>query len=175
MNMVSGFIGTISPEMFGGNNQSATQNINLKDTTFSDMLEKQINEEMTQNKPNLTNSIGIQSGIDIGNFDGVSPKFDINTAINNYEDSFESVKPVKEFDNSAFYNPNNTQDKSASEVVTFFKSVFDTKPTMTDTANSGLFTYERKIAADSYGRYAKNIITDINEFVSDALKNHKTD
>ena len=41
---------------------------------------------------------------------------------------------------------------------------------MTDTSNSGLFNFERKLAATSYDKYAKNIVTDLSEFVADALR-----
>ena len=164
MNMVSNFVGSITPEMFGGNVKGATQNIDLKDTTFSDMLEKQIDKEMQQNKLNLTNSFGFQSGINIGDFDGSHPQFTLKT------DDLEAVKSVNEFDNSGSFNMNNAKDMSASEVVTFFNSLFDSKPTMTDTSSSELFDFERKIATNKYNKYAKNIITDLNEFVTDAIK-----
>lgn len=169
MNMVSSFIGSISPEMFGGNIKSATQNIDLEDTTFSDMLEKQINKEMQQNKLNLTNNFSLQSGINIGDFDGSQPQFTIKTN-NSSENSFEAIKPINEFDKSTFKNMNNAHDKSTSEVVTFFNSLFDSKPTLTDTSSSGLFDFERKIAASRYNKYAKNIITDLSEFVTDTMK-----
>ena len=55
-------------------------------------------------------------------------------------------------------------------VVTFFTSLFDSKPTLTDTSSSELFYFERKVAAGKYNRYARNIITDIGEFITDTMK-----
>ena len=167
MNVLSNFVGSISPELFNGGSKNITQNVDLGDTTFSDMLEKQINKDIQQNKENLMNSLNMQTGININ---------DLVTAHNPYEsfnihsDKVDGIKPLNEAEKTFYYDLNNTEGKSTSEVVTFFKSLFDSKPTMTDTSSSGVFDFERKIAAGKYDRYAKNIVTDLNEFVTDTIK-----
>ena len=167
MDLVSNFVGSISPNMFSGNTQSITQNYDLEDTTFSDMLEKQINKEFEQIKPNFVESLGLPTGFNIADFDGTIPqfKYGMNNTENN-ENKLDTVKP--EFENSM---SNSDKDNiSTSELLTFFNSLFDSKPTLTDTSNSELFQFERKTAANLYSKYAKNVVLDLGEFVADTLK-----
>lgn len=165
MDLVSNFVGSISSNIFGENKQVTQPNIDLGDKTFADMLEEQMNKEIDKNKPNFIDSLGIPSGVYIGDLDGMNPVFDTQT-----NNSLNSVKPVNEFENTASSNYKDIKDMSTSEVLTFFHSIFDTKPTMTDTSNSGLFEFERKTAANYYSKYSKNIVTDLGEFVTDALR-----
>lgn len=166
MTMVSNFIGSLSPEMFGGSKAGAVQKVDLEDTTFSDMLEKQMNNIKEQEK----NSLGIQGGFNIMDLtSGVSPQFEINTngGDNNILDM---VKPIRETDESVMRYMNNPKEMSSSEIITLFSSLFDSKPTLADDSSSGLFDFERKVAAGKYNRYAKNIVTDLSEFVTDTIK-----
>ena len=171
MNLVSNFIGSVSPEMFNNNAQGLFQGINLGDTTFSDLLEKQLNNAQN-NDSNTIQSLGFPSGINnIVDIDGVGSqgiRFKVNGEVQN--DMSESIKSVSESEKSAFRDLNNPKNMSTSEVVTFFSSLFDSKPTMADTSSNGLFNFERKTAANLYNKYAKNIVTDINEFVTDAFR-----
>ena len=168
MNLVSNFIGSISPEMFNTNAQGLIQGIDLGDTTFSDLLEKQLNNAQNNN-PNTIQSIGFPSGvnnivdIDGGFLQGVN--FRGNKEVQN--DMLESVKPINESESSVFKDVKNM---STSEVVTFFNSLFDSKPKITDTSQSELYEFEKKIAAGKYGKYAKNVITDLSEFVTDTIR-----
>lgn len=163
MDLVSNFVGSISPNMFGGNNQSVTSNVDLQDKTFADMLEEQINKEMEQDKTGFADRLGLPGGIYIGDFDGLRPSFDLKA------ETAEQIKPVNEFENADFLNYKDIKDMSSSEVLTFFKSIFDNKPSITDTSNSSLFEFERKTAANQYNKYSKSVVTDLSEFVSDAL------
>ena len=172
MDAVSNFIGSISPEMFGGGTKGASQNLDLGDTTFSDLLEKQLNN-IQGNEPDFSQGFGLPSGINIADIGGGFSQLNINTTnIKSGEnmDMLESVKPINSSENTEFMNLNNKRDLSTSEVVTFFTSLFDSKPSMTDTESSGLFDFERKTAANLYNKYAKNIVTDLSEFVTDAFK-----
>ena len=143
MDLVSNFVGGLSASQFGSNTQSATSNFDMNDTTFADLLNKQLNQQ-----DEAVNSIS-------------------NTALNildfNNKSSFEAtnINPIS--------NVDNTKDMSTSEVLTMFNSLFESKPTLTDSSNSGLFQFEKKFAASQYGKYARNVITDLNEFVSDAV------
>lgn len=170
MDLVSNFVGSISPSVFGKDAQGINTNIDLDDKTFSDMLEKQMNKniEIERNIPNFKNNFGLSSGIDIGVFDGSVPQFD--NVVSNTKNKFEAIKPIEKSENTVFNDFSGAHDLSTSEVVLFFNSLFDSKPSMTDSSNSGLFNFERKIAAGSYEKYAKNVVTDLNEFVSDTKR-----
>ena len=164
MDLVSNFVGSISPNKLGINTQGITPEFDLDDKTFSDILEKQMQKLTEQDKTNYINNLGIQSGIDIGDFDHSVSHFS-----GNQEDRLEAINAVNQSENK-FFHDMNPQEMSTSEVLTFFRSLFDSKPTMTDTSNSALFDFERRTAASQYSKYAKNIVTDLGEFVSDALK-----
>jgi len=169
MNIVSNFIGSISPDIFS-QGKGLTQNINLGDTTFADLLEKQLNSEPQNSNQNLLNSLIMSPDIGIGDTNSIFSQFNMNNSGEN-QDMLEAIKPVNESDSTDFQNMKNEKDMSTSEVVTFFNSLFDAKPSITDTTTSDLFEFEKKIAAGKYHQYAKNIITDLNEFVSDTMRN----
>ena len=157
MSLLSNYIGEISPAQFG-NGQNGTSNVDLNDTTFSDLLEKQMN---VSNDNNI-NPTGNFSGFDIGLLDGVSPIFETN--------KIQEHAVVNKAESSGFNFFSNLKEYTTSDVITFFPSLFDSKPTLTQTQSNGLFDFERKVAATSYGQYAKNIVTDLQEFVTDTMK-----
>ena len=160
MNLVSNFVGSISPNMFGENAQGLKPSMDIDDKTFADMLEKQMQKEIQQTKPNFIDMLGLPTGLDINNFNTENNIINMErNAVSKSNETFE-----------ASMNNNSSKDSSTSEVVTFFSSLFDSKPTLTDTIRTGLFDFERKVAANSYGKYAKNIVTNLGEFVSDAIK-----
>ena len=169
MSVVSNFVGSISPELFSTGGKNVNQNVDLGDTTFSDILEKQITKDMQRNRENLMKSIGMQSGININDLVTAQNPYGMNSDIKT-DNKMEAIQAINETDGSFHHDMSNPESMSTSEVVTFFKSLFDSKPTMADTSSSGLFDYERKIAAGKYDRYAKNIVTDLNEFVTDTIK-----
>ena len=161
MDLVSNFVGSISPSMFGNNTQGIKPSIDFDDNTFSNLLEKQMNKEIEQGKQNFVDSLGLPTGINIAELDG---------SYNERDDKLLAIKPVNEFEKTDFNYVKNPKDLSTSEVLTFFSSLFESKPTLTDTSQSGLFDFERKLAASQYGQYAKNLVTDLSEFVADAFK-----
>ena len=168
MDLVTNFVGTISPSIFGDkNNQGVTPNVDLEDKTFSDMLERQMQKEIEQNKTNILSNLNFPNGINIADFDSNIPQFTVNT-----ENKLESVKPVNEFEKSTLPDDFSKKEMSTAEVLTFFNSLFDNKPTLTDTTRNGLFDFERKIAANLYGKYSKNIALDLGEFVADTIRKH---
>ena len=158
--------------MFGESAKNTLQGINLGDTTFSDLLEKQMNN-LKGNEPNIINGFAFPSGINnIVDIDGGFSPFNAGANIKTGEnaDMLESIKQINSTENTDFKNSYNKKDLSTSEVVTFFPSLFDSKPTLTDTSSSELFDFERKVAAGKYDKYARNIVTDIGEFVADTMK-----
>ena len=164
MDLVSNYIGSLSSAQLGNKSDGNNLGIDLNDNTFENILNNQMNKAMDDNTFKITGELGIPAGLDIGDFDGTKPIFKVDT-----ENKTDVIKQINNTDNSQFQNFK-SNDFSASEVLTFFSSIFDIKPTMTQTTDSGLFSFERKLAANSYGKYARDIVTNLTEFVSDALK-----
>ena len=160
MDLVSNLASTMLSKAMEGNSQEAASQVDLNDKTFENMLDKQLNNQLAQNGQNYIDNLGIPSisGIDIGDFDGHS------------SNNLSAVKSVDNYDANQHAKFNSGKDFSMEEVLTLFNPIFETKPTMTDTTNNGLFDFERKSAANLYNRYAKNIVMDLGEFVTDALK-----
>lgn len=172
MSIVSNFVGSLSPEMFSDSVKGITKNIDMDDTTFSDLLEKQINSNLQKNQQNFINNLGLPSITNIIDADEIFSQHNLyaNKELGGNSDMLDSIKPINESENPSLGSSPEEKDMSTSEVVTFFSSLFDSKPTLTDTSNCGLFNFERKVAAGEYDKYARNIITDLNEFVSDTIK-----
>lgn len=170
MSTVSNFIGSISPEMFGDSVKNAVQNVDMEDTTFSDMLEKQINLTKEQAQFDVTKDLGLPSGVNIIDLtESAFPhnNIDIKSGDNNM---LESVKPVNETNEATLRYMNDTKSMSTPEVITMFNSLFDSRPSVMDTESNGLMDFEKKVAAGKYNRYAKNIVTDLSEFVTDTIR-----
>ena len=166
MDLVSNFVGIVSPSLFGENNtQGISQGYDLGDKTFADLLEKQMRQNIEQNKPNFIETLGLPTGFNITDLIDSQNQTAVNT-----ENAFDKIKAVNETENQSMTNLSTKKENSTSEVLTFFNSLFDSKPTLTDTSKSNLFDLERRIAAGSYGKYAKNIVTNLGEFVTDTLK-----
>ena len=147
MSLVSNFVGEISASMFGGNSvKGVTQKLDMDDNTFENILEKQINSGINRNS---------SFGLNIGEIDGYS-----NTVGN--VDRTDTDINIEKFNTAGNY--------TTSEILTFFPSVFNSKNHLTDVLSNGLYNFERKLAMNSYGKGAINIVTDISDFVTDALK-----
>ena len=165
MDLVSNFAGSISPSMFGENKQGISPNIDIEDNTFENLLEKQMNKE-AENNINLDNNSAFPTGINIADLMSISSPQPILDS----ENRLDAIQKIGNTDNTDFFEGKDTKDMSTSEILTFFNSLFDNKPSMTDSSNSNLFNFEYKVAAGNYDKYAKNIITDIQEFVTDTMK-----
>lgn len=160
MDLVSNLANTVLSKAMEGNSQENTAQIDLNDETFSNLLDKQLNNRLEQNGKNFVDTLGIPSisGINLGEYDG-----------HNIGQT-DLVQPVNEFDNAQSEKFKSGKDFSMEEVLTLFSPIFESKPNMAEVTNNGIFDFERKTAANLYNRYAKNVITDLSEFVSDALK-----
>ena len=69
MSLVSNFIGGVSSSGLSGLN-GLTQAFDLNDTTFSDLLEKQMDKKIQPTNEGLIGSLGMPAGLQIENFDG---------------------------------------------------------------------------------------------------------
>ena len=160
MDLVSNYIGELAKSKMEGHSTGVSSGIDLNDNTFSNLLEKQLNNTIDNTQTSQISDFSIPSGLDIGDFDGNIPNF-------NYAERISSSQETADFN----YNRlKNAKDYSVSEILTFFPSLFDMKPSLTETVNNGLYDFERKMAASSYGHYAKSIITDLKEFITDTVK-----
>jgi hypothetical protein len=97
------------------------------------------------------------SGINIGDFDCVKPAF------GNSNDGFcHHTNKTVDFDIN--------KDMTTDEIITFFPSIFDSKPDIMSNSNNSIFNFEKKLATNSYGKYGKNFVTDLTEFVTGTTK-----
>ena len=156
MDLVSNYVGELSAAQFGGNQNGVATNLDFDDDTFANLLEKQLNNQIdSTNTINTIGNLGMPSGLDICDVYGNSVSF---------EQGADNIKHI------GFNMSSDAKKFSVSEILAFFPSLFESKPSLTENTTNGLFDFERKTAANQYSKYAKNVVTDISEFVSDALK-----
>lgn len=163
MNLVSNYIGGIG--LNPGVNNGVTPQIDLNDTTFAELLEKQLNNNINNQAQtnSIINGLGMPPGIQIENFDGAGFT---NTAQDQAEAVGEKINST-EADNAANpFDADKNGDVTTSEVVTFFSSLLDNGAEGQD-ARSELFDFAKKQAAGFYNKYSKNVVTDLAEFVDD--------
>lgn len=142
MNLASNFIGNISSSQFGGN-LGLKPDVDLDDKTFDNILENKMNV----NPANPVENIGAPSGFNILDFSGTNNADKINIS--------ETV--------------NNVNDMTTSELLTFITSPID-KIIASHNTHNQLYNFARKHAANFYEKHAGNVVMNLGEFVSDALK-----
>ena len=164
MSLVSNFIGGVSG--IGGNGAALAPNFDLNDTTFSDLLEKQIKGQDENSSANgLLGSFGIPAGMQIDGMDGTEfteKAFDQAEALGAKTDG----ENEEENQNNNIMDLNNDGDVTSSEMLTFFTSLLDNGSTGQE-ARSELFDFARRQATDFYNQHSKNVITNLTEFVDD--------
>ena len=165
MSLVSNFIGGISGISLGNN--TVTPNFDLNDTTFSELLEKQLNTtDKTEGLSNSLGTLGIPAGLQIDGMNGAEfteTAFDQAEALGAKTDA---EKSEEENQTNNIIDLNNDGDVTSSEIRTFFGSLLDGGSTGQE-ARSELFDFAKKQAANLYDKYSKNVVTNLNDFVSD--------
>lgn len=164
MSLVSNFIGDISS--IGLNNGvSSTPSFDLNDTTFAELLEKQLNKnsEVQNSSTNLIDGLGMPPGIQIENFDGIDFS---ETAQDQVEAVGEKINTTETDNMTNPFDMNNDGDVTTSEVVTFFSSLLDNN-SQGQNARSELFDFAKKQATNFYNTYSRSVVTDLKEFVDD--------
>ena len=151
--MASSYIGIVQPNGLGGKGTGIPSGVNLDDSTFSDLLEKQMNTESSDN--NWLSLMCTQPVQGIQN-----NGFDIQDLINS---SNKIQNDVQNFD------INKDEDITTSEMLTFLSSPFDTH-NHKNHLNHDFLDFAKKQAANFYNKCASNVITDLTEFVEDTLK-----
>lgn len=139
MSLVSNFIGNISS--IGAAGITAAQNFDLSDTTFEDLLNKQIEAKNEVNQKNGISELdlGMPAGMEIESLD---------------------IEPIEIYNN---IQETDTEIRTTSETATFFSSLLDNK----ENPESEIFDFAKKQAANLYNKYSRSIVTDVAEFVED--------
>lgn len=151
MSLVSNFVGGISAAQFGGSGK-VSPDFDLNDTTFSDLLEKHINTKPENEATGIAGMLGMPSGFPIENAD--------------FAESDEMIKAASQIENKGIASEEN--NTTTSEMLTFYSSMLDNNLENQNSHNR-IFDFARKQAANFYHKYSGNIVTDLQEFVSDAL------
>ena len=166
MSIVSNFIGGIGGINPNGGINGIAPQFDLNDTTFAELLEKQLNaQEESKGVNSLLGALGMPPGMQIDGMDGAEfteTAFDQAEALGAKTDT-EKREDVQ---NDNLIDLNNDGEISTQEVRTFFSSLLDNGTTGQE-ARSELFDFAKKQAASFYNKYSKDVITNLNEFVDD--------
>ena len=155
MSLVSNFIGGISSVGVGGLNSS--QILDLNDTTFSDLLEKQMEVKPKEENNNIFASLGMPAGMKIESVD-FSEKVQDQMEILGEKMTSEKANETNMLDLDG------DGSVTTSEAVTFFTSLLDNSNLG---SNSQLFDFAKKQASNFYNKYSRSVVTDVKEFVED--------
>lgn len=157
MSLVSNFIGGISSVGVGG--QKPLQQLDLNDTTFSDLLEKQMETKPKEESNNIFASLGMPAGMQIENVD-------FSEKVQDQMEALGSQQAPEKVNETNILYLNGDGNVTTSEAVTFFTSLLDNSNLGNDN-RSQLFDFARKQASNFYNKYSKNVVTDVKEFVED--------
>ena len=155
MSLVSNFIGGISSVGVGGLNSS--KNLDLNDTTFSDLLKKQMEVKPKEENNNIFASLGMPAGMKIESVD-FSEKVQDQMEILGEKMTSEKANETNMLDLDG------DGSVTTSEAVTFFTSLLDNSNLG---SNSQLFDFAKKQASNFYNKYSRSVVTDVKEFVED--------
>lgn len=159
MSLVSNFIGGISSANFGST-FGVTENFDLNDSTFSDILNKQMEINPQQENEGIQGLLGIPAGFQIDGIDFAEK------ALDQIEASGEKFGIEKEEINNLF-DANKDNNVTTSEVATFFTSLLENSFS-SEQNRSQLFDFAQKQATNMYHKFGRTMVTNLEEFVSDA-------
>lgn len=157
MSLVSNFIGGISSVGIGGLNP--LQNLDLNDTTFSDLLEKQMEVKPKEENNNIFASLGMPAGMKIENVD-------FSEKVQDQMESLGDKMTPEKANETNILDLDGDGNVTTSEAVTFFTSLLDNSNFGND-SKSQLFDFAKKQASNFYNKYSRNVVTDVKEFVED--------
>ena len=159
MSLVSNFIGGISATNFG-NISDVSNSFDLNDTTFSDILNKQMATDDENISQGISGLLGVPAGFIIDGID-YSEK-----VIDQLEASGEQLKIENDGSliNSDF---NENSEMTTSEVATFFTSLLE-NDFAHNKQHSDLFNFAQKQASNLYYKFGRTMVMNLEEFVSDA-------
>ena len=155
MSLVSNFIGGISSVGGGGLNPS--QNLDLNDTTFSDLLEKQMEVKPKEENNNIFASLGMPAGMKI-------ESVDFSEKVQDQMEILDEKMTSEKANETNMLDLDGDGSVTTSEAVTFFTSLLDNSNLG---SNSQLFDFAKKQASNFYNKYSRSVVTDVKEFVED--------
>ena len=155
MSLVSNFIGGISSVGVGGLNP--LQNLDLNDTTFSDLLEKQMEVKPKEENNNIFASLGMPAGMKI-------ESVDFSEKVQDQMESLGDKMTSEKANETNMLDLDGDGSVTTSEAVTFFTSLLDNSNLG---SNSQLFDFAKKQASNFYSKYSRSVVTDVKEFVED--------
>ena len=159
MSLISNAISGIGNNLGG---IKATPDFNLDDSTFADLLKKQLQNKIDSQENNTITGLGMPAGFQIENLDGTEFS---ETA----QDQMEAIGEKINIEKNNISNPfdmNNNGDVTGHEAISFFSSLLN-NDTKGDNAKSELFDFAKKQAAEFYNKYSKTVVNNLNEFATD--------
>ena len=156
MNLVSNFIGDISKFEFG--NKNITQDFDLGDTTFSNLLNKQLDKNTINENFDILKNLGIPTGLQIEGINSTN-NVEFDTAITNKINNIEEIVNNNNLDNI----------EHSAEGVVYFSSILDDTSSNTN-SQPELFNFAKKQATNLYHKYGRSMVSDVNEFINDIHK-----
>ena len=165
MSLVSNFIGGIGFNPGINGNNGVTSQFDLNDTTFAELLEKQLNNNINNSTPtnSIMDGLGMPPGIEIKPLEGT----EFSDTVQDQMDAVGEKTNNIETDNSTNpFDMNGDGDVTTSEAVTFFTSLLDMGADGQN-ARSELFDFAKKQATDFYSKYSKNVVSNLTDLVDD--------
>ena len=159
MSLISNAISGIGNNLGG---IKATPDFNLDDSTFADLLEKQLLNKIDSQENNTITGLGMPAGFQIENLDGTEFS---ETAQDQMEAIGEKIN-IKENNISNPFDMDHNGDVTGHEAISFFSSLLNSD-TKGNNARSELFDFAKKQAANFYNTYSKSFVTDLKDFVED--------
>ena len=159
MSLISNAISGIGNNLGG---IKATPDFNLDDSTFADLLEKQLQNKIDSQENSTITGLGMPAGFQIENLDGTEFS---ETAQDQMEAIGEKIN-IEENNISNPFDMDNNGDVTGHEAISFFSSLLN-NDTKGDNARSELFDFAKKQAANFYNTYSKSFVTDLKDFVED--------
>lgn len=157
MNLISNFIGEISPSLFESGMKNIT-GLGMSNTGFSELLEKQMNFIRQENSTCTMENLGMPAGFDIS-------FADISETLGN-----EQQNQKIEVHTETSTDMQNNNDTTTSEAITFFTSLLE-NCSENSQLHREVFDFAKKQAASTYSKGAGSMVTDLQEFISNVI-NH---
>ena len=162
MNLASQHMNSILPSKLGGSQVTAVPDFDLNDKTFSDILDKQMDninpaENTAAAQPAaVPNGFGIEELIsmqqaNLANENAAKPR---------------STEPISKIDFNDLTLNDEDRHVTNSEMLTFFTSLLGNE---NGEKSNNISHFVRKQVTNFYGKHAGSVVTSLGEFVSDAL------
>jgi len=150
MSLVENLINQISTKELGGITKPS--GFDMNDDTFAKLLEKELNANIEETQTGIMGNLGVPAGFFIQPAEGIEFAQDV-------QDQLEALGESK-LTNEVVSEPFEMKELDMSD---FFSNLLKASTN----SNSEFMNFARKRAADSYGVFGKNFVSDIKEFADD--------